>query len=255
MKVKVLGSGTSQGVPVIGCNCNVCCSTDVRDTRLRVSILLSLEDENIIIDTGPDFRQQMLGAQVEYLKGILLTHEHNDHIIGIDDVRSFIFKMRAPMPVYAEKRVIQELKTRFAYAFKENPYPGSPRFDVNIINEYHSFSVGHFNIQAIRISHGKLPILGFRVQNFAYLTDIKTIEKEELEKLKSLDVLIISALQKEPHHSHATLEEALAIIDRIKPRRTFITHLSHKMGCHADVEKELPAGVQLAFDGMEFYLE
>ncbi len=255
MKVKVLGSGTSQGIPVIGCHCSVCRSTDVRDTRLRVSILLSFNNENIIIDTGPDFRQQMLTAQVKHLKGILLTHEHNDHIIGIDDVRSFIFRIKTPMPVYAERRVIQELKTRFAYAFKENPYPGSPRFDVAIIDEYSPFTIGSFNVQAIRVLHGKLPILGFRIQNFAYLTDIKTIEKKELEKLKSLDVLVISALQKEAHHSHATLEEALVIIDKIKPRRTFITHLSHRMGCHAEVEKELPAGVQLAFDGLELNLE
>lgn len=255
MKVKILGSGTSQGIPVIGCDCNVCLSTDVRDTRLRVAVLLSLGDKNIIIDTGPDFRLQMLHAEVKNLEGILLTHEHNDHIIGIDDVRSFIFRSKVPMPVYANQRVMTELKNRFAYAFKDSPYPGSPRFDVHIIDENTPFSIHDFNIQAIKIWHGKLPILGFRIRDFAYLTDIKTIEKKELDKLKSLDVLIISALQKEPHHSHATLAEALAIIAQIKPRRTFITHLSHRMGYHEDIEKELPAGVKLAFDGLELELK
>lgn len=254
MTVKILGSGTSQGVPVIGCDCNVCTSEDTRDKRLRVSVLVSIGRQNIIIDTGPDFRQQMLSAQVESLEGILLTHEHNDHIIGIDDVRSFIFRRRTPMPVYANARVVQDLKDRFAYAFRENPYPGSPRFDVNIIDVTVPFSIDLFDIQAIKIWHGQLPILGFRINNFAYLTDIKTIETKELGKLKSLDVLIISALQKEAHHSHATLDEALALIKQINPRRAFITHLSHKMGCHEVIEKELPKGVKLAFDGMELSL-
>ena len=251
MKVKILGSGTSQGVPVIGCSCNVCMSVDRHDKRLRVSILISIGEENLIIDTGPDFRQQMLSAKVNSLEGILLTHEHNDHIIGIDDVRSFIFRRKTPMPVYADARVVQDLKDRFAYAFRENPYPGSPRFDVNVIDTRIPFSVGLFDIQAIRIYHGQLPILGFRIRNFAYLTDIKTIETAELKKLKSLDILIISALQKQAHHSHATLDEALALIKQINPRRAFITHLSHRMGRHVDVEKVLPVGVKLAFDGLE----
>lgn len=251
MKITMLGTGTSQGIPVIACDCEVCTSTDPRDKRLRVALLLTIDDEQIVIDAGPDFRQQMLRAQVQAIEGILLTHEHNDHIIGIDDVRSFIFRTGKAMPIYCEERVSQDLQRRFAYAFAANPYPGAPRFELQHIQEGDHFSIGKFNIEAIRIMHGRLPILGYRIGSFAYLTDIKTISPDAIAQLTGLDTLIISALHQMEHHSHANLQEALALIEQIQPKRAFLTHISHRMGLQAEVEKNLPAHVSFAYDGLE----
>ncbi|WP_367392472.1 MBL fold metallo-hydrolase [Lewinella sp. LCG006] len=255
MEIIFLGTGTSQGIPVIGCPCAVCQSTDPRDQRLRVAILLRKGEQQIVIDAGPDFRQQMLRANVTELNAVLLTHEHNDHIIGLDDVRPFIFRQLTPMPIYCDKRVAGELRARFAYAFAENPYPGAPRFELHLTNEKEHIQIGHFNIQIIRYLHGLLPIQGYRIGNFAYLTDIKSIAEEELKKLDNLDLLVISALHREEHHSHLSLTQAIGLIERIKPKRAYLTHLSHQMGNHQEVEQQLPPNIRIAYDQLTLSLD
>ncbi|MEL6655162.1 MAG: MBL fold metallo-hydrolase [Bacteroidota bacterium] len=255
MKIIFLGTGTSQGIPVIGCDCTVCQSKDPRDKRLRVSVLIRLDQQNIVIDAGPDFRQQMLKAQVTDLDAILLTHEHNDHIIGLDDARPFIFRSMRPMPIYCSGRVAQELRTRFAYAFAENPYPGAPSFELHITDHQRQFEIGSTSIQLIHYLHGKLPVQGYRIGGFAYITDIKTISEAELAYLQDLDILVISALHRNPHHSHVSLEESLALIDRIQPKQAYLIHLSHQMGTHAEVSTLLPTGVDIAYDGLELSLK
>lgn len=254
MKITFLGTGTSQGIPVIGCDCSVCQSDDDRDQRLRVSILIETGGTSIVVDAGPDFRQQMLRSGTTDLDAILLTHEHNDHIIGLDDVRPFIFRSKLPMPIYCSERVAQELRHRFAYAFEEDPYPGAPRFELSTTDGQQQLRVGGVPVEIIHYLHGGLPVQGYRIGNFAYLTDIKTIADAELDNLLGLDVLVISALHKKPHHSHANLEEALAIIKRIGPAQAYLTHLSHQMGKHADVESLLPTSIQIAYDGLELSL-
>ncbi|PSR14749.1 MAG: MBL fold metallo-hydrolase [Bacteroidetes bacterium] len=251
MKITILGSGTSQGIPVIGCSCPVCRSTDPRDQRLRVSVHLAHEEGyNVVIDAGPDFRQQMLRAQVIDLDAILLTHEHNDHIIGLDDVRPFNFKRGGAMPIFCSARVAGELQQRFPYAFAANPYPGAPSFDLQTVTPQTTFTCGPFTVQPVAYLHGDLPVLGYRIGGFAYLTDIKTIGAAEIEKVKGVDILVISALHHELHHSHANLAEALALIEIIQPTQAYLTHLSHRMGCHAAVEALLPVGVKVAYDGL-----
>lgn len=248
MEIIFLGTGTSQGIPVIGCPCAVCQSADPRDNRLRVAVLLRQGTEQIVIDAGPDFRQQMLRAGVTELDAILLTHEHNDHIIGLDDVRPFIFRQLSPMPIYCDQRVAGELRKRFAYAFAENPYPGAPRFDLHLTQQKERIQIGNFDIQIIRYLHGQLPIQGYRIGNFAYLTDIKSIGEEELKKLDNLHTLVISALHREEHHSHLSLAQAVALIEQIKPRWAYLTHLSHQMGTHHDVAQHLPPNIRIAYD-------
>ncbi|WP_020538306.1 MBL fold metallo-hydrolase [Lewinella cohaerens] len=255
MEIIFLGTGTSQGIPVIGCSCSVCQSTDPRDNRLRVAVLLRKENQQIVIDAGPDFRQQMLRAGVTDLNAVLLTHEHNDHIIGLDDVRPFIFRQLTPMPIYCDERVAGELQERFAYAFAEDPYPGAPRFELHHTNQKELIQIGDFDIGIIRYFHGRLPIQGYRIGNFAYLTDIKRITDKELEKLDNLQILVISALHHEDHHSHLKLKEALALIERINPQQAYLTHLSHKMGAHQDVEKLLPENVCIAYDQLVLSLD
>jgi phosphoribosyl 1,2-cyclic phosphate phosphodiesterase len=250
MKITILGSGTSQGIPVIGCSCEVCQSPDSRDQRLRVSVLLAHEGYHVVIDAGPDFRQQMLRAQVTDLDAILLTHEHNDHIIGLDDVRPFNFKRHQAMPIYCSARVAGELEKRFPYAFAANPYPGAPSFDLRTVRTETAFACGPLTVQPVAYLHGDLPVLGYRVGGFAYLTDIKTIRPAEIDKVRGVDTLVISALHHERHHSHANLTEALALIEAIQPTHAYLTHLSHRMGCHAAVEALLPPGVKIAYDGL-----
>ncbi|MEM1216837.1 MAG: MBL fold metallo-hydrolase, partial [Bacteroidota bacterium] len=217
---------------------------------LRVSVAIRHAGKNLVIDAGPDFRQQTLRAKIEELDTILLTHEHNDHIIGLDDVRPFIFRQKRPMRVFCSERVAASLRERFSYAFAENPYPGAPSFDLNIIDDDTVFSWNGLDIQVVPYLHGRLPVQGFRFPNFAYLTDIRTIESAAVERVRHVDTLIISALHRMPHHSHASLDEALAIIERIAPRRAYLTHLSHWMGTHEEVSKLLPANVALAYDGL-----
>jgi phosphoribosyl 1,2-cyclic phosphate phosphodiesterase len=255
MEVIFLGTGTSQGIPVIGCSCPVCQSADPRDNRLRVAVLLRQGAQQIVIDAGPDFRQQMLRAGVTELNAVLLTHEHNDHIIGLDDVRPFIFRQLTPMPIYCDQRVAGELQQRFAYAFAENPYPGAPRFDLHLTNQRDSIQIGNFDIHIIRYLHGRLPIQGYRIGDFAYLTDFKSITEEELKKLDHLHTLVISALHREEHHSHLSLTEALDLIERIKPQRAYLTHLSHQMGTHHEVEQQLPSNIRIAYDQLVLSLD
>lgn len=220
-----------------------------------MAVLIEADHHRVVIDCGPDFRQQMLRSNVRALDGIVLTHEHNDHIIGLDDVRPFNFMNWQDMPVYGTARVIAELKQRFAYIFARNPYPGAPMIKLTEISREQSFALGGLVFQPIEVLHGRLPVLGFRVQNFTYLTDVKTISEPELQKVKGTQTLVISALHHKPHHSHLNLAEALELIERIAPERAYLTHISHRMGLHAEVNKELPPNVALAYDGLQITVE
>lgn len=250
MKLTLLGTGTSQGVPVIGCDCAVCTSVDPLDNRLRSSALLSDGTTNIIIDAGPDFRQQMLRARVHHVNGILLTHEHNDHVIGLDDVRPFNFSSGHPMSVYALPRVAEQVRRRFEYVFGE-PIPGVPRIELIPLDNDTPFCIGGIKIQPVEIMHGRLPILGFRFGDLTYLTDVKTVSDVEKEKIAGTKYLITSALHHREHPVHMNLDEALAFIADVAPGRAWLTHVSHQMGLAKDVEKQLPPGVALAYDGLE----
>jgi phosphoribosyl 1,2-cyclic phosphate phosphodiesterase len=253
MKVTLLGTGTSQGVPVIACKCEVCTSAHEKDKRLRSSILLSLPELNVVIDTGPDFRQQMLRAGVEALHAVVFTHEHKDHIAGLDDIRAFNFLQHGAMDVYASPRVQEALHREFHYVFADIKYPGIPEITLKTIDQ-NPFQIGGISFQPIEVMHHKMPVLGFRIGNFAYITDANYIAPAELDKLKNLDVLIINALRIQTHLSHFNLEEALEIIDILQPKRALLTHISHLLGKHEDVSKLLPSHVELAFDGQELYL-
>lgn len=249
--VTFLGTGTSQGVPVIGCTCKTCQSTDLHDKRLRTSIMISTEQTNVVIDCGPDFRQQMLREQVDHLEALVITHEHNDHIIGMDDVRPFNFMKRTDMPVYAAARVAEELKLRFAYVFAENPYPGAPMLKLFPIDRTSSFTINDLMFIPIEVMHGKLPVLGFRIGSFTYITDMKTVSDAEKEKIRGSKYLVVNALHHKEHHSHLNLQEALEFVREIAPEQAFLTHMSHRMGLHEEVNSSLPTGVSLAYDGLQ----
>lgn len=249
MKLTFLGTGTSQGIPVIACDCEVCRSVDFHDQRLRSSVLVEKQGTSILIDTGPDFRQQMLTSRVKSLDAVLYTHEHKDHTAGLDDIRSFNFKQKIDMPLYGRPSVLAQLKKDYAYMFAESKYPGVASVTLNDI-ENKPFNIGNIEIQPIEVMHHKLPVYGYRFADIAYITDAKTISSTEKEKLRGLDVLVINALQKKPHISHFTLEEALELVADINPKRAFFTHLSHYMGLHKDVQGELPENVYLAYDGL-----
>ncbi|TVZ55292.1 phosphoribosyl 1,2-cyclic phosphate phosphodiesterase [Lutibacter sp. Hel_I_33_5] len=250
MKVVFLGTGTSTGVPMIGSNHPVAFSNDKRDKRLRASILISWDDVTCIIDCGPDFRQQMLRENVQSINGVFITHEHADHIAGFEEVRPFGFKIGA-VPIYTDKRILKVLEKRYDYVFAtENRYPSTPKVKPILISPKESFQLKGVEVIPIEVMHGDLPILGFRFGNMAYLTDIKTISDTEKEKLKDLDVLIVTGLRKEPHRTHFNIEEALAFINDVKPQKAYLTHISEMLGFHAEVEKELPENVFLAYDGL-----
>jgi phosphoribosyl 1,2-cyclic phosphate phosphodiesterase len=251
MEITILGTGTSQGVPVVACNCEVCRSSDPRDQRLRTAVLIKQGETTIVIDAGPDFRQQMLREQVKTLNAVLITHSHKDHIGGLDDVRAFNWIQKRPMDVFATKEVLRVVKNEFSYAFGEDKYPGVPQINLLSIDS-DPFLINDMKIIPIKALHFKLPVLGFRVGDFTYLTDANYIAPEELDKMRGSKVIIINALRKEKHISHFNLEEAIALARELKPEKAYFTHISHQMGFHADVEKELPENIFLAFDGLRF---
>lgn len=248
MKVTFLGTGTSQGVPVIGCPCEVCQSLDYRDKRLRSSIHIQVDDLSLVIDTGPDFRQQMLRERINRLDAVLFTHSHKDHIAGLDDVRAYNYLQKIDMPVYGNADVLAQLKTEFYYAFEKNKYPGIPQLKLHEITE--PFSIGAVKILPLPVLHYQLPVLGFRINNFSYITDANQIPEQTLELLKGTHTLVLNALQREKHLSHFNLEEALAMAARIGANQTYFIHISHKLGLHKIVQRELPNSVALAYDGL-----
>ncbi|MGB2231315.1 MAG: MBL fold metallo-hydrolase [Flavobacteriaceae bacterium] len=254
MNITFLGTGTSQGIPIIGSEHPVCLSNDSRDKRLRVSILMQWNDFNFVVDCGPDFRQQMLNVNCKKLDGILFTHEHADHTAGLDDIRPFYFK-QGNINLYAHKRVLKSLKKRFDYIFEtKDKYPGAPSVNQHIISENTVFKIGSKKVIPISALHNKLQVFGFRLDTFAYLTDIKTITSDEIDKLKNLDVLVVNALRIEPHISHFNLQEALNFIEIVSPKQAYLTHISHLLGFHSEVEKSLPINVKLAYDNLKISL-
>lgn len=249
MKLTFLGTGTSQGVPVIACSCPVCQSDDNRDKRLRTSALIEVEGINLVIDSGPDFRQQMLNNKVKTLDAIIITHEHRDHLAGLDDVRAFNWIHKKPMDIWVEPRVHEAIIKEYSYIFSESKYPGIPEVNIHTIDD-HPFSIRGIDIIPIRCYHGKLPILGYRIGDITYITDASFIPEKEKEKITGSKYLIINALRKQKHLAHFSLPEAIRIINEYSPRRGYLTHLSHQIGLYKDVSKELPENVCLAYDGL-----
>lgn len=251
MKITFLGTGTSQGVPVIACECKTCLSGDQHDKRLRTSLLLETDKTTILVDAGPDFRQQMLREHVMKLDSILLTHEHKDHIGGLDDVRAFNYKSQDAIDIWAEERVQKAIRKEYSYVFSENQYPGIPKMRLNDIPEQ-GFSINDISVLPVRVFHFKLPVFGFRFGNFAYITDADYIPEQSKEKLFGVKYLVINALRKEKHVSHFSLREAMDVIREISPKKAYLTHMSHQMGLHSEVSAELPSGIMLAYDGLSF---
>lgn len=254
MKITFLGTGTSQGVPVIACPCEVCQSQDPKDKRLRTSVKIEINGNVFVIDSGPDFRQQMLASNTKQLDALIFTHEHKDHIAGMDDIRAFNYFSKKAIDIYATERVQQALKREFYYVFSDEKYPGIPEVNLHTINEKEPFTINGVTFSPIRVLHYYLPVLGFRVGDFVYITDANKIEADEFEKMRGVKVLVLNALRKQKHISHFTLDEAIEIAQRTRAERTFLTHISHQLGKHNEVEKELPNGIFLGFDGMEITL-
>ena len=252
MKVTFLGTGTSQGVPIIACDCTVCASHDPKDKRLRSSIMVEQNGKTIVVDTGPDFREQMLCHQVKQLDAILFTHAHRDHMAGLDDIRGFNFRMKRAIDVYCEKHVEAAIRREFFYAFEEPKYPGVPEMNMHEIS-LEPFEILGIPIIPIQVYHHRMRVLGFRFGDFVYITDANKIEPQELEKIKGCKVLVLNALRREAHISHFTLDEAVALVDYLKPEAAYFTHISHQLGLHQEVENELPAHIHLAYDGLELH--
>ncbi len=251
MKFIFTGTGTSQGVPVIGCDCDVCTSTDPRDRRLRTSGILQVDGLNIVFDTGPDFRQQMLTHHIHVLDGIVYTHQHKDHTAGLDDIRAYNFRLKRKMKIFANDLTINHLRKEYYYIFENSDYPALPQLDIHHIDGHTPFEIGNTTFTPIPVLHGKLPVLGFRVGNFAYITDASYIPPSSMNMLRELDVLILNALRKQDHRSHFTLPGAIEIVNTLQPRHAYFTHISHVMGKHQQVEEEdIPEGMHLAYDGL-----
>jgi phosphoribosyl 1,2-cyclic phosphate phosphodiesterase len=254
MKVSFLGTGTSQGVPIIACNCAVCQSNDPRDKRLRSSVLVEKNGFQIVIDTGPDFRQQMLREKVEKLDAVVFTHEHKDHLAGFDDIRGFNWREKKPMEVYGNMNVEFALKRDFHYAFGESKYPGVPKLNLHVIDK-EPFKIGPLEIRPIEVMHYKLPVLGFRIEDFTYITDANFISDSEKEKIKGSRILVLNALKKSEHISHFSLNEAIDLAKELDVEKTYFTHISHQMGFHSEVSKDLPVDIELAYDELQIFID
>lgn len=254
MRITLLGTGTSQGVPVVGCHCEVCRSSDPRDKRLRTSAFVEVDAVNLLIDAGPDLRQQLLREDIIRVDAVLVTHEHKDHLAGLDDIRPVYFMQKQPIDIYAMQRVLTVIRKDYDYAFKEHPYPGAPSFQLHSIR-HDKFFVQNIEIQPIQVRHLTLPILGYRIGKFAYITDASFVADSEMALLKGVEVLVVNALHREKHYSHFNLEQALRFVEKINPQRAFLTHSSHHMGLYADVEKLLPSHVTMGYDGLQITID
>lgn len=259
MQVTFLGTGTSGGIPVLTCGCEVCNSLDYRDKRLRVSVWIEVDDKSFVIDTGPDFRQQALRERIPKIDGILYTHEHKDHTAGLDDIRPYNYLHGIQhLNLYAQQRVLSQLKREFAYAFEEQKYPGVPLLNLHEIagDVPHNgvFKIENVSFTPIEVLHHKLPVLGFRIKDFTYITDVNFIAEQELEKVYGTKILVLGALQRNKHISHFTLDEAIEVAQKVNAEMTYLTHISHKMGLHSEVEKDLPSNIRLAYDGLKIKL-
>ena len=255
IKITFLGTGTSQGVPVIACKCDVCTSADKKDKRLRSAILIESETTSVVIDTGPDFRYQMLREQVQKLDAVVFTHEHKDHIAGLDDIRAFNFQSGEKMKIYATERVQEALKREFSYVFADFKYPGIPEISLQTIQHNQTFQIGDIHFQPIQVMHYKLPVLGFRINDFTYITDANFISEEEIEKIKGSKIVVLNALRKQEHISHFNLEQAIEMMQKIQPEQAYFTHISHLLGQHQVISQELPSFIALAYDGLSFSID
>jgi len=253
LKITFLGTGTSQGVPLIGCQCRVCKSTDFRDNRLRSSVYIETDDLSFVIDTGPDFRQQMLREDIMNMDAVLFTHGHKDHTAGFDDIRAYNYIQRKDMDVYVDENVNQVLRRDFGYVFDEDKYPGVPEVSLHLFGN-NPFYIASQLIIPIKVFHYKMPVFGFRINDFAYITDANYIPPEEMDKIRGSKVVVLNALRKETHVSHFTLDEAVSIIKELNPEKAFFTHISHQLGLHSEINSQLPKGIALAFDGLKLQL-
>lgn len=250
MKVTFLGTGTSQGVPILCCECEVCRSLNPKDKRLRSSVLIQSSQANVVIDSGPDFRQQLLRKGLKTLDAVVMTHEHKDHIAGLDEVKAFNFFNNMRMPVYATERVQEALKREFAYIFSDEKYPGIPEVDLFTVRN-DPFTIKEITFMPIDVLHYKLPVKAYRIKDFTYITDANFISKEEKEKIKGSKIIVVNALRREEHISHYTLEEAVNLLKEFNPEKAYLTHISHQMGLHEAVSRELPDFIEVAYDGLE----
>lgn len=253
VKLTFLGTGTSQGVPLIACPCEVCASPDPRDKRLRSSVLIEHKGSTFVIDTGPDFRYQMLRANVKNVDAVLFTHEHNDHIAGLDDVRAYNFIHKKAMPVFATTRVQEAIHRMFPYIFADEKYPGIPRLELHTFFD-EPFTIGQSTIVPINVLHYKLPVKAFRIDNLTYITDANFISEEEKEKIKGSEVIVVNALRREHHISHFTFAQAIELIEELKPVKAYFTHMSHQLGRHANIARELPSWIEPAYDGLTIHV-
>ena len=249
--ITFLGTGTSQGVPVIACSCKVCTSTNPKDKRLRCSILVQSKTTTVVIDIGPDFRHQMLRENIKQLDAVLITHEHKDHVGGLDEVRAFNFVQKKHMDVYCTPHVHNELIQQFSYAFSDKKYPGAPEIKIININSSDIITIGDISFQPIEVMHYKLPVLGFRIHDFTYLTDANYISEPEMKKIEGSDILVLNALHYDDHISHYTVPQAIEVMKKVNPKKGFFIHMSHRLGLHEEEEKKLPEFIRFAYDGLK----